>query len=44
MRTVSIFKNGHNCAIRLPRALDFEGVNELEIVHSQRVGMPVGSA
>ena len=28
MRTVSIFKNGNNRAIRL----DFEGVSELEIV------------
>ncbi len=25
MRTVSIFKNGNNRAIRLPRDLDFEG-------------------
>ena len=32
MRTVSIFKNGNNRAIRLPRYLDFEGVSELEIV------------
>lgn len=32
MRTVSIFKNGNSRAIRLPRDLDFEGVNELEIV------------
>ena len=32
MRTVSIFKNGNNRAIRLPRDLDFEGVSELEIV------------
>jgi antitoxin VapB len=33
MRTVSIFKNGNNRAIRLPREdLDFEGVSELEIV------------
>lgn len=32
MRTVSIFKNGNNRAIRLPRDLDFEGVNQLEIV------------
>ena len=32
MRTVSIFKNGNNRAIRLPRDLDFDGVNELEIV------------
>ncbi|EAA7382700.1 AbrB/MazE/SpoVT family DNA-binding domain-containing protein [Salmonella enterica subsp. houtenae] len=31
MRTVSVFKNGNNRAIRLPRDLDFEGVNELEI-------------
>lgn len=32
MRTVSVFKNGNNRAIRLPRDLDFEGVSELEIV------------
>jgi len=32
MRTVSVFKNGNNRAIRLPRDMDFEGVNELEIV------------
>lgn len=32
MRTVSVFKNGNNRAIRLPRDLDFEGVNELEII------------
>ena len=32
MRTVSIFKNGNNRAIRLPRELDFEGVRELEII------------
>jgi antitoxin VapB len=32
MRTVSIFKNGNNRAIRLPHDLDFEGVSELEIV------------
>jgi antitoxin VapB len=32
MRTVSIFKNGNNRAIRLPRDMDFEGVSELEIV------------
>ena len=30
MRTVSIFKNGNNRAIRLPRDLDFEGVSERE--------------
>lgn len=28
MGTVSIFKNGNNRAIRLPRDLDFEGVND----------------
>ncbi|HAX5209954.1 TPA: AbrB/MazE/SpoVT family DNA-binding domain-containing protein [Escherichia coli] len=32
MRTVSIFKNGNNRAIRLPRELDFEGVSKLEII------------
>ncbi|WJV54529.1 type II toxin-antitoxin system VapB family antitoxin [Prodigiosinella aquatilis] len=32
MRTVSVFKNGNNRAIRLPRDLDFVGVNELEII------------
>lgn len=31
MRTVSIFKNGKNQAVRLPKDLEFEGVNELEI-------------
>ncbi|WP_099119218.1 type II toxin-antitoxin system VapB family antitoxin [Xenorhabdus ishibashii] len=31
MRTVSIFKNGNNRAVRLPKDFDFEGVNELEI-------------
>ncbi|MEN1557965.1 AbrB/MazE/SpoVT family DNA-binding domain-containing protein, partial [Pseudomonas aeruginosa] len=29
MRTVSIFKNGNNRAIRLPRDLDFEGHRQL---------------
>ena len=32
MRTVSIFKNGNNRAIHLPRDLDFERVRELESV------------
>ncbi|WP_336287362.1 type II toxin-antitoxin system VapB family antitoxin [Cronobacter dublinensis] len=32
MRTVSVFKNGQNRAIRLPRDMDFEGVSELEII------------
>lgn len=32
MRTVSIFKNGKNQAIRLPKDMEFTGVSELEIV------------
>lgn len=32
MRTVSIFTNGKNRAIRLPRDMDFDGVTELEII------------
>jgi len=32
MRTVSVFKNGNNRTIRLPRDMDFEGVSELEII------------
>lgn len=31
MRTVSIFKNGKNQAVRLPKDMEFKGVNELEI-------------
>ena len=31
MRTVSVFKNGNNRAVRLPKDMDFEGVTELEI-------------
>ena len=31
MRKVSIFKNGGNRAVRLPKDMDFEGVTELEI-------------
>lgn len=31
MRKVSIFVNGNNRAIRIPRDMDFEGVSELEI-------------
>lgn len=31
MRTVSLFKNGRNQAIRLPKEFEFEGVSELEI-------------
>ncbi|EYU14536.1 MULTISPECIES: type II toxin-antitoxin system VapB family antitoxin [Photorhabdus] len=32
MRTVVVFKNGNNRAVCLPHDLDFEGVNELEII------------
>ncbi|CDH21582.1 putative counterpart of the neighbouring VapC-like protein [Xenorhabdus bovienii str. kraussei Quebec] len=32
IRTVSVFKNGNNRAIRLPKDFDFDGVNELEII------------
>lgn len=32
MRTLSIFKNGHNRAICLPRDLHFNGVSELAII------------
>ncbi|AYN25529.1 AbrB/MazE/SpoVT family DNA-binding domain-containing protein (plasmid) [Buttiauxella sp. 3AFRM03] len=32
MRTVSVFVNGGNRAIRIPRDMDFEGVKELEII------------
>lgn len=31
MRTVSIFKNGTNQAIRFPKEMEFSGVSELEI-------------
>jgi len=31
MRTISIFKNGKNQAVRLPKDMVFYGVNELEI-------------
>jgi len=31
MRTVSIFKNGKNQAVRLPFDMEYKGVNELEI-------------
>ncbi|MBF8676241.1 AbrB/MazE/SpoVT family DNA-binding domain-containing protein [Pseudomonas fulva] len=31
MRTVSIFKNGKNQAVRLPNDMAYEGVGELEI-------------
>lgn len=32
MRTVSIFRNGKNQAVRLPKDMEFEGITELEIV------------
>lgn len=31
MRTVSIFKNGKNQAVRLPNDMAYEGIGELEI-------------
>ena len=31
MTTASLFKNGNNQAVRLPRGLEFEGVSEVEI-------------
>jgi antitoxin VapB len=34
MRTVSIFKNGKNQAIRLPTDMAYEGVGELEIIRN----------
>jgi antitoxin VapB len=32
MRTVAIFKNGKNQAVRLPKDMEFQGVNDLEII------------
>ncbi len=32
MRTVSIFSNGKNQAVRLPRGMEYEKVSELEIM------------
>jgi len=37
MRTVSIFKNGKNQAIRLPADMAYEGVSELEITRNGNV-------
>ncbi|NWB54778.1 type II toxin-antitoxin system VapB family antitoxin [Pseudomonas sp. F8002] len=34
MRTVSIFKNGKNQAIRLPTDMAYDGVGELEITRN----------
>lgn len=31
MRTISIFKNNRNQAIRIPKDMEFHGVSELEI-------------
>ena len=31
MRTASLFKNGKNQAVRLPKEFEFEGVTEVEI-------------
>ncbi|MEZ5535881.1 MAG: type II toxin-antitoxin system VapB family antitoxin [Thiolinea sp.] len=31
MRTVSIFNNGKNQAVRIPKDMEFQGVKELEI-------------
>ncbi len=33
MHVVSVFKNGNNRAIRLPRDMDFDSVTELDISH-----------
>ena len=32
MRTASLFKNGKNQAVRLPKDFEFEGVTEVEII------------
>ncbi|WP_048306147.1 type II toxin-antitoxin system VapB family antitoxin [Halomonas sp. PR-M31] len=32
MRTVSIFKNGKNQAVRLPKDMEFDDVTKLEII------------
>jgi len=32
MRTVSIFKNGKNQAVRFPKDMEYQGINELEII------------
>lgn len=32
MRTVSIFTNGKNQAVRLPKDMEYQGVSELEII------------
>lgn len=37
MRTVSIFTNNKNQAIRIPRDMEFKGVSELEIIQENDV-------
>jgi antitoxin VapB len=32
MRTASLFKNGNNQAVRLPKEFEFEGVTEVQIL------------
>lgn len=32
MRTASLFKNGKNQAVRLPKDFEFEGITEVEII------------
>ena len=32
MRTVSIFNNGKNQAVRIPKDMEFKGIRELEII------------
>ena len=32
MRTVSIFTNGKNQAVRLPKDMEYQGITELEII------------
>jgi len=36
MRTASLFKNGKNQAVRLPKDLEFSGITEVEIVKEGR--------
>lgn len=32
MRTVAIFRNGKNQAVRLPKDMEFQGISDLEII------------
>lgn len=36
MRTASLFKNGKNQAVRLPKDLEFSGITEVEITKEGR--------